>query len=176
MHQVFIFILFVFIASMAYAGYSAAPWVPTRKGDADRILRLANIRKGEKCIDIGSGDGRLVFLAANDYNAEAYGIDVGIPQYIHAKIKQLFQKNRKHTHIIWGNLFTYPLHEMDVVIIYLLSKSYGRLRKKLEKELKPGTRVIVEAWPIKEWKPTRVDHPDKATLPLYVYTIGKSNT
>lgn len=170
MMYILIFVLVILLGTMAYAGYSAAPWVPTRARDVQRILRLAKIQPGEKVVDLGCGDGRLVVAAARDFRAKAVGIDIGIPQYIHAQIMRLRQPGsvRAQTRIIWGDLFQYNVRDADVVVVYLLSKSYERLVKKFVRELKPGVRVVVEAWPISAWEPAQVDK-EIGAVPLYLY-------
>ncbi|OGY83701.1 MAG: hypothetical protein A3F54_04940 [Candidatus Kerfeldbacteria bacterium RIFCSPHIGHO2_12_FULL_48_17] len=168
---ILLFIVVILLGTMAYAGYSAAPWVPTRARDVKRILQMADIRAGEKVVDVGCGDGRLVVAAARDCGAYGVGVDIGIPQYIHAQIMRMRQDAavRGRTRIVWGDLFQYNLCDADVVVVYLLSKSYDRLVKKFEKELKPGARVVVEAWPVSVWEPTKVDKGSKQDVPLYLY-------
>lgn len=159
----------VALLSMAYAGYSAAPWVPTWKKDVLRMLRLAKVKAGEKVVDLGCGDGKILFFAANIFHARAWGVEIGIPQYVHAQVLRLFQPQRKNIHIQLGNLFSFNLRDADVVIVYLLPKCYDRLLKKFEQELKPGTRVIVQAWPFPQWKSVQMDRPTPRDLPLFLY-------
>ena len=59
---IIVFVLLVFLLTMVLA--NAAPWVPTRRRDMERILALAKIKPGEVFYDLGCGDGRLLVAAA----------------------------------------------------------------------------------------------------------------
>ncbi|MFA5047698.1 MAG: methyltransferase domain-containing protein [Patescibacteria group bacterium] len=165
---IFVYILiFIILFSAAWTAISAAPWVPTRSRDVKRMIDLAKIKKGETVYDLGCGDGRLVF-AADRVGANGRGVELFVLPYVFAKIKSLFYKNSK---IIFGDLFRINLAEADVVFIFLLDKSYQKLIKKFEQELKPGARVVVGCWPIAEWADKLIvkDKPSDRDLPIYVY-------
>lgn len=165
-----IFILLILVTA-AWAGISAAPWVPTRRKDVKRTLDLAQVKPGEKVYDLGSGDGRLIIAAARDYQAQAIGLEISLFQYLHSRLNLLFSglKNKSQVKIKYRNFFRYDISEADVVIVFLLQKCYPRLVKKLAKELKPGARVVVHVWPLKEWKPVKVDRPTRKDISLYLY-------
>lgn len=162
-------LVFLILATAVYGAWSAAPWLPTRSKDVKRMVKLANIKPGERFYDLGCGDGRSVFAAAKE-GAEAIGIEVFILPYLYAVIKSLFQKRTK---ILFGDLFNYDLRGADVIFIFLMNKSYQKLAKKFEEELKPGARVITSCWPIDGWedKLVKEDKPTDRDLPLYLYQI-----
>jgi SAM-dependent methyltransferase len=162
-------LIFLVLGTAVYGAWSAAPWLPTRNNDVKRMIKLANIKPGERVYDLGCGDGRLVF-GAEAQGAEAIGIEVFILPYLYAAIKNLFHKRTK---ILFGDLFNYDLSGADVVFIFLMSKSYQKLAKKFEEELKPGTRVVTSCWPIDDWKDKLVkeDKPTDKDLPIYLYQI-----
>ena len=153
----------------AFGAISAAPWLPTRKKDVERMIELAGIKKGDVVYDLGCGDGRLVFAAAK-MGAKATGVEIFILPYLFAKIKSFFVPDSK---ILYGDFFGRNISNADVIFVFLLSKSYGRLLKKFNQELKPAARVVVSCWPINEWQPERVDKPDKNQLTIYLYKFGK---
>jgi predicted RNA methylase len=137
------------------------------------MVALADIKAGERVYDLGCGDGRLVFAAA-DNGAEAIGIEIFILPYLYAWLKSLFFKPKSGSaKILFGDLFNYDISGADAVFIFLLDKSYGRLVEKFKKELKPGTRVVVGCWEIKEWKDKLIkeDKPSDNKLPMYLYKI-----
>lgn len=164
---IFLVLILIVFGTTAYAGVSAAPWIPTRAKDVRRILDLAEIKPGERVVDLGCGDGRLPIAADLWYGANARGVDISLPQFLHAWIAAKL-KGARRTTIAYRSLFKEDLSGADVVIVFLMSRVYSRLKPKLELELKAGARVLVEAWPIPGWVPAKVDRvPDR--LPVYVY-------
>ncbi|MCD6109959.1 class I SAM-dependent methyltransferase [bacterium] len=55
-----------------------------------KMLKLGKVEKGENMVDIGCGDGRLVYMAANEIGAKATGYELSPIVYAIAKIRQLF--------------------------------------------------------------------------------------
>lgn len=158
------FLLFLIICTALFGAISAAPWLPTKNKDIERTIGLAGIKKGDVVYDLGCGDGRLVFAAAR-LGAKAIGVEIFVLPYLFAKIKSFFVPGAK---IIFGNFFKTNISDADVVFVFLLSKSYGRLMDKFRQELKSGTRIVVSCWPIKEWQPEIIDRPENQ-LPVYLY-------
>ncbi|MBL7053840.1 hypothetical protein ISS06_01385 [Patescibacteria group bacterium] len=163
---IFFFFLFVF-SSYSWAFFSAAPFVFSFRGEVDRMLKIAKIKPGEKFYDLGSGDGRMV-LAAGQQGADSVGFEISFFPFILSKIK--CWKYSKNCKIFYKNFWKANLKDADIIYFYLLPKSSSKLRHKFVKELNTGTRIISNAFPIKEWEPTRVfkkqGHP-----PLYLYQI-----
>ena len=117
-----------------------APYVPSRKDIIDDILAEIHLPKGARCIDIGSGDGRITIeLAKAGY--EAYGIEIS--PYL--ALKSRFNIKRKHVknaHIYWGDLWGHDLSSYDCIVMYGVGRIMQPLEKKIVKECKPGTLVI----------------------------------
>lgn len=177
--DILLIILFIFIATFVYAGWSAAPWAPTRKADVVRFLKLANIKPGDKVFDLGCGDGRLLFAAA-EKGAVVTGYEISLLPYIIAKIKQLSfaQKDKTPHHslclgagqakILFKDFWNVDLSDANIVYFFLMPKVYAKLRAKFEKELKPGTRIIAYVWPIDGWIPVNTSEI-KGAQNIYLY-------
>lgn len=165
--NVLLLIAAIFLITAAYAGISAAPWLPTRKKDVERFLRFADLRPGQKMYELGCGDGRLLTAAAAA-GAHAVGFEVSIPFYIISKLRCLFSK--KQCRVFYRNLWNADLSDADIVYFFLMTKAYPRLKEKFIKELKKGTKVITHVWPIESWTPTYIDKcPGRSNF--YVYEI-----
>ncbi len=162
-------IFFIFIFTFAYDGLRGAPWLPTHKHDVQRFLNLANIQPKQVVYDLGCGDGRLIFAAAK-LGARVYGLELSLLPYVLANIRRLFQKNKHQIKILYKDLWNFNLKNADIVYIFLTPKNHTKIAKKLKKELKPGTKIITYAWPIKNWDPIKIDiqkgHPN-----MYLYKI-----
>ncbi|MBI2426536.1 MAG: 50S ribosomal protein L11 methyltransferase [Candidatus Kerfeldbacteria bacterium] len=165
--SVLLILALVLLVTTAYAGISAAPWIPTRRSDIRRLLASANIQKGETVVDLGCGDGRLVIAADTMFGAHGIGYEISLIQYLHAQWNR-WRAHAKNTEIRYKSLFAADLARADVVLVFLMARVYDRLRPKLERELKPGARVIVEAWPIPGWEPAKTEKPE-GRLTVYTY-------
>jgi len=170
MYLILVVFIFLLAVTFAWAGYKAAPWVPTRKADVDRFLRLADIKPTERMYDLGCGDGRLT-AAASKAGARAVGFEISLFPYFISKIRGLFLKNKlaageykTRFHDFWKA----DLSDADIVYFFLMPKIYPKLKKKFEKELKKGCKVIAYVWPIDGWQAVKVDK-QKNKPDIYLY-------
>lgn len=145
-----VLILVPILATFAYASVSGAPWVPTWRRDVERFLKLAQLKPGERFYDLGCGDGRLVAAAARA-GATAIGFECSLLPYILARIR--CSSARVHYRDFWN----VDLSDADVVYCFLMPKVYPKLKEKLERECKPGTRIILYVWPMAGWAVDAVD-------------------
>jgi hypothetical protein len=142
--------------SILISSISIAPWVPSPKKHLRQILGIANIKPGERFYDLGSGDGRAVICAAKDFGARATGIELSLPLFVSSTIKCFF--SRGQSNIILGNLFKRDFSDADVIYIYGTPQAMeNRLRAKIEKECKPGTRIVTFVFEFPGWKPVAVE-------------------
>lgn len=129
-----------------------APFVVTPMEIVDRMLAMAGVKKGDVIYDIGCGDGRIVVRAAEKYGVRGVGIDV-VPQRILES-----QENARLAGV--ENLAEFRLEDASksditkatVVTMYLVPESMAFLRPQLEKQLKPGTRVVSHGYEIPGWQ------------------------
>jgi hypothetical protein len=129
-------------------------FVPTPMQVVDRMLELAEVKKGEFLIDLGSGDGRIPVTAAKKYGARGLGVDLD-PERIkeaHANVKN--ENVGDMVEIRQQNLFETDISKADVISMYLLTDLNLRLRPKLL-DLKPGTRLVSHAFSMGDWIPER---------------------
>ena len=129
-------------ATGAMAQLDAGPYVPTPWPILDEMLKLADIKKGEYLIDLGSGDGRLVIEAAKRYGAQGHGIDIQQPLVKLATDNAVKEGVADRVRFVAGDLFQADLSRADVITVYLLPSIMNKLVPKLVKELRPGTRIV----------------------------------
>jgi SAM-dependent methyltransferase len=154
-----------------------APYVPTPEHIALRMLQLADVSGQDVVYDLGSGDGRIVILAATEFGARGVGVEID---------SQLVQKARRNaeragvSHLVefrQGNLFDVSLEDATVVSLYLWPDMNNRLRPKLRRELDPGDRVVSHSFDIDGWEAdTTVSLEDSAmggttTKTLFRWTL-----
>lgn len=145
-------------------------FVPTTEAIADQMLQLAGIKADDIVYDLGSGDGRIVMLAAQKYGARGVGIEID-PRLVErsrevAREAQVGDRVR----FLVGDLFDADISEATVVTLYLSYSVNRRLKPKLLRELRPGTRVVSHQFSMGTWTADKTlpaeDHTD-----LFLWTI-----
>jgi precorrin-6B methylase 2 len=128
------------------------PYVPTTEAAVKAMLELAGVSKSDVVYDLGCGDGRIVVAAAKVYGARAVGIDIN-PQ----RIKEANENAKKAgvenlVRFEENDLFEAKISDATVVTMFLLSNINLKLKPKLLKDLKPGTRLVSNTFDMGDWK------------------------
>lgn len=137
--------------------FHGLPWVPTREKRIRRALELAELRPEETLYDLGAGDARVLVMAALEFRARAVGIEVGPVQCALGWLRILLSRASGRARVRWGNFYKADLTAADVVFVYLTSSQTSRLQPLLERDLRPGARVVSVAADFPDWEPLRVD-------------------
>jgi len=147
------------------------PFVPTPRPIVRRMLDLAEVRPGERLIDLGAGDGRIVIAAAKEFGADALGVELH-PRRL-AIIQNSAASAKLNLKAVRENFFKTDVSNADIVTMYLLPSVNEALRKKLERELHSGARVVSHDFSIPEWTPVRVEivQGPLGLHTLYLYKI-----
>jgi precorrin-6B methylase 2 len=143
-------------------------FVPTPQEVVEQMMKLANVQKGDVLYDLGCGDGRTV-ITASKLGARAIGIDIN-PERIKESVENA-QKAGVADRVTFRNedLFEANFRDATVVTLYLLPSLNLKLRPKLWKELKPGTRIVSHDFDMGQWKPEKEIDADGHTL--YLWTV-----
>src|SRR6187402_2949901 len=131
-------------------------YVPTPQAVVDAMLDVAKVTAADVVYDLGSGDGRIVITAAKKYGARGVGIEID-PALIRKSNESAAAAGvAGRVRFVTQDLFTADIHEATVVTLYLLQSINERLRPKLVRELKPGTRIVSHVFNMgPEWPPER---------------------
>ena len=144
-------------------------FVPTPQEVVDAMLKLAKVTKNDVIYDLGSGDGRIPITAAKTYGARGVGIDID-PQRIREANDNLKTAGvGDRVKFLNQDLFTTDISEATVVTLYLLPSLNLKLIPKLNKELRPGTRVVSHAFDMGTAKPLETENVNGRTV--YFWTI-----
>lgn len=129
-------------------------YVPTSPPAVEAMLKMAHVGHDDIVYDLGSGDGRIVIAAARIFGARGVGIDID-PKMIHIARENAKQAGVENlVRFQEGNIFAADIHQATVVTLYLLTSINLRLRPKLLRELKPGTRIVSNTFDMADkWKP-----------------------
>lgn len=128
-------------------------YYPTPSETVAEMLRLANIQKGDVMYDLGSGDGRIPIMAAQQYGIRAVGIEINPKMIWVAEERARGAGVADRVRFINADLFRADISQATVVTLYLSQTLNLRLRPKLLRELRPGTRIISHDFDMGDWKP-----------------------
>jgi SAM-dependent methyltransferase len=131
------------------------PYVPTTEEAVKVMLKLADVKSSDIVYDLGCGDGRIVIAAAKEYGAHGVGIDIN-PERIkeaNANAKRAGVENL--VRFEQEDLFRADIHQATVVTLFLLRSVNLKLRPKLLRDLKPGTRIVSNTFDMGDWKPVK---------------------
>jgi SAM-dependent methyltransferase len=155
---------------LAVCGAAAAqdidvPFVVTPDNVTREMLKLADVKASDFVIDLGSGDGRIVIVAARQFGARGLGVEI-VPELVEqsrANAKKAGVAERAEFRV--QDLFATDLSQATVITMYLLPDVNLMLKPRLLR-LKPGTRIVSHDWDMgPDWKPDRtieVDAPEKS--------------
>lgn len=133
------------------------------------MLKLAEVKKGDILYDLGSGDGRLVVTAAKLYGVRGTGIDIDPRRIEESNANAKKEGVDNLVKFINKDLFEADFHDASVITLYLLPGINLKLRPKLWKELKPGTRIVSHSFDMGDWQPQKKIDVDGRIL--YFWTI-----
>jgi|SRR3954451_19700522 len=122
---------------------------------ADAMLTLAQVSSHDVVYDLGSGDGRIVVLAAQKYGARGVGVEI---DHRLVEISRTVAREgdvADRVTFVEGDLFTTDISAATVVTLWLSTTVNHRLEAKLKRELRPGTRIVSRQFPIGAWQPDR---------------------
>jgi len=175
--SLFLACLFLTVALAQRRGLDV-PFVPTPPEVVKKMLQMAGVGKDDIVYDLGCGDGRIVIAAVRDFGAKkGVGVDLD-PQ----RIRESNENARKagvteKVQFIEGDLFKADIREATVVTLYLLPSVNLRLRPKLFRELKPGSRVVSHDFDMGEWEADRTETVDNYhTVYYWVIPAGVAGT
>ena len=147
-------------------GHLDAPFRQTPAPLVERMLDLAAVGPGDRLIDLGCGDGRIVIAAAR-LGACACGIDIDPARIAEAEAAARLAGVGDRVSFEQGDLFDAGLGEFSVVSLFLLPTVNRWLEGKLRRELREGARVVGYAFPMPNWVP--VAQEEHEWRPIYLW-------
>lgn len=131
------------------------PYVPTPEDIVEKMLELAKVEPADVVYDLGSGDGRIVITAAQKFGARAVGVELDPDLYKQSsdRIKELDLEGQAQ--ILHENMFNVNVRRATVVTLYLLTAVNEKLRPLLERQLRPGARIVCHDFQVPGWEPEK---------------------
>jgi len=154
----------VLLAALPLAAQDAklAPYFPTPQTLVERMLELGGLKAGEKMYDLGSGDGRIVILAAQKFHAQAVGVELD-PDLCRQSLERIRKLGLEKTaRIVNGDLLEQNYSSADLVTVYLLPDAINnKVQPLLDRQLKKGARVVAHDFEFRNWTAEKVENiPD----------------
>lgn len=149
--SLFAFCYFIFTFLFVYALLFGAPYVPIPKYGLDKIIEYAALKPGQKAVDLGSGDGRIMIaLAKAGAIVHGYEINPVLVWWTKRKIKKEGLEGKAFVHL--KSFWDVDLSSCDIIVLFGVRKIMARLEKKLDKELKPGAKIISFGFSFPNWQ------------------------
>jgi ubiquinone/menaquinone biosynthesis C-methylase UbiE len=168
-------VLAVLVGASAPAIASAqVPYIQTPDRVVMEMLKLANVGENDVVYDLGSGDGRIVVAAAKHFGARGVGIDLDPERVADGIAKARTHGVDDRVRFIQGDLFAADLSDATVVTLYLVPRINMKLRPKLLRELKPGTRIVSHNFDMGDWQPQRVIRVGSSKV--YYWVVPRSGS
>ena len=143
------------------------PPVSTKPERIRKALNLANLQPNETLYDLGAGDGRVLWIAASEFGANAVGIEVGPVQCVLMWLRATAGGFGSQIRVKWENFYKADLHDADVVFVYATSTEVKKLAPHLEQQMKQGARLVSISADFPEWEPSAFDDRDL----IFVYEM-----
>ncbi len=158
-----------FSPSTVRAAVMGAPFVPATAEAIKKGLKMARLKPGETFYDLGSGTGKVLIAAAKNFSANVVGFEYSRPLHAFSRVNMLLRGVKGK--VYRKNFFEddINLEKADVIFLFLTSKAFPKLKKRLENEVKPGARVVVYLSPLLFWEPDKeITLKDKTKVRLYI--------
>ena len=153
-------------------------WLPTEDPVVTAMLKFVNVTKDDVVYDLGCGDGRIVIAAAKQFGARGVGIDIDPERIKEANTAAARAGVSSRVTFVVGDLFdpAVKISDATVVTLYLLPSLNARLRPRLQSELKPGTRIVSNAFSMGDaWPPEKTEQVGDSVIYRWVIGQGHSN-
>ena len=161
-------LLYVLAAGGALFVTRGALFVSTSRARIRAFLDAVAMNQGELFVDLGCGDGRVLRAARSRYAVKTVGVEVNPLAYVTARVMSMGIRGIR---IRWRSFWPMDLGDADVVFCYLFPDVMQKLARKMEKELRPGARVVSCNFPLPGWHSEEVLYPDSSRHvdPIYIY-------
>jgi len=135
----------------------AVPFVATPMDVVRKMLEMAHMDSKDVVYDLGCGDGRVVIMAAREFEASGVGIDIDDRRIKESRANAIAAGVEDRVEFRLQDVFQANISEATVVTLYMLTEINQRLCPQLEEQLKPGTIVITHSYPVPGWASKMID-------------------
>lgn len=162
-------LLLIFISLLPwYKG--DCPYVPTKRFSLCKAYEFLNLEKGDKVLDMGSGDGQFLLYSARRVKAKFVGVEVNKFLLLLSRIKSFFTRSQGQVEIIEGDFNEHDLGGYNKIFMFSMPSLLEKLMPKLEKEIKKGALIASIKFPINSEYFKQIHKAEKKGVPeVYAY-------
>jgi SAM-dependent methyltransferase len=146
-------------------------FIPTPFEDVDTFFELAPVSSDDVVYDLGSGDGRLLFAALEKGAGKVVGVELNPEHAATARAKAKEKGLQDRVTILEADVMDADLSGATLVLCYLITAASAALKPRFEAQLKPGTRVVMESFPVHGWKPVETKQVGYGFKTFYLYRM-----
>ena len=146
---------------------SFVSFIPTPDEQVEGFFELVQLTDADVVYDLGSGDGRLLFAALAKGAGRAVGVELNHEQIGKALATAKDRGYMNKITLITADVMEVDLSRASLVLCYLSLQAASALKTKFATELRPGTKVIMEMFPVPGWKPVKTTLKGGKTFYLY---------
>jgi SAM-dependent methyltransferase len=149
------------------------PYAPSPPHVVDRMLRLGKVGPADRVYDLGCGDGRIVIAAVKQFGARGVCVDIDPQRIREARANAKAAGVEDRITFLNQDLFEADISDASVIMLFLWPEVNIRLRPKLHRDLKPGTRVVSYMHDMDDWTPERLATVivDGESYSIYLWVI-----
>jgi SAM-dependent methyltransferase len=148
-----------------------APYEETPPAAVERMLQLADLRPGDVVYDLGCGDGRIVIAAVRRPGVRGVCVELDAARLKWARQVAEDAGVAGLIRFVHGDLFEVPIQDATVVTLYLLRPTNLRLKPRLLRDLRPGTRVVSYRFDMGSWDAERTEKVGDPPREIHRWTI-----
>lgn len=134
-----------------------APAVYAKDETIRKAFGLAELKKGQVVVDLGCGNARSLIIAAKEFKAKGVGVEISPFYYLLSKINVWLSGESKNIKTLFGNFENKrsEIKKADVIYLYSITGTIGKIEPWLFRTLRPGTKVISVEFPFENQKPVK---------------------
>ncbi|MEC7641758.1 MAG: 50S ribosomal protein L11 methyltransferase [Nitrospinota bacterium] len=149
--------------------FYGAPWHPTSTKKIIEILKFCDAQPGEKIYDPGSGDGRVLIIAAQRFGLNGVGVEIDPLKTWVSRILIRYKGLTQKIKIFRQSMYGFDFSGADILYLYLTHQAIDRLMEDIKGQLKPGVKIICYRFCLRNITPEKVN-TDKT---IFLYRLNK---
>lgn len=162
------FTLVLIFTMISYLFVTHVPYVPSKTKELKKFLQEFKPAKDALFVDLGCGDGKVLFLA-EQFGVQPLGYEVSPLPYLLALIDKLIKSSKAR--LLFRNFLKADFSKADLIYCYLLPELTNTAYQKARKECRPGTYFICNTFSLKSVQPLKTYFDQKQKPKLFIYKI-----